>query len=192
LLIGEEAFHILARRLLQSQPPCTPCLAEYGSEFGAHLDDEPLVRDLPYLADIARLDWAVNRAVIAPDATALEADLLSALTPEELGKLRLAAHPSLALLRSDFPLLDIYRLAHGASDAGAVTLDAGDARLMIWRQRGLVRTESISEGVFEALELLSAGRSILSACGKLEQSELPTFFSGQILTGGFVLREANS
>lgn len=186
LLIGEEAFRVLASRFLQCQPPLQPWLAEYGAAFGEYLDGEMLVKSLPYLADIARLDWAINRATTAPDAVALDADLLSVLTPDQLAELSVKAHPSLTLLWSNFPLPDIYRLAHGGGDAGAITLDSGGARLMVWRHHNATMTASVSRQAFEALKVLACGGQILSACEQLSQAELPAFFSRHILAGGFV------
>ncbi|MBL8711032.1 MAG: putative DNA-binding domain-containing protein [Rhodospirillaceae bacterium] len=188
LLVGEEAFRVLASRFLQCQPPVRPCLAEYGADFGTYLDGEMLVKSLPYLADMARLDWAINRATTAPEAVALDMDMLGALTAEQLAELSLQAHPSLTLLRSDFSLPDIYRFAHGAETAEAITLKASETRLMIWRQNGTAKTTSVSPDVFEALEALIRGEKLASACERLPPSELPDFFSQQILAGGFVRR----
>lgn len=187
-LIGEEAFHVLASRFLQTQPPVKPCVAEYGAAFGEYLDAETLVESLPYLADTARLDWAINRAMIAADARALDASLLRSLTPEELAELSVEAHPSLTLLWSKYPLPDIYRLAHGAGDADAITLDSGGAWVMVWRHDSAPVTASVSPQAFEALEVLACGGLIRSACEKLSQAELPGFFGKYILGGGFVRR----
>ncbi len=185
-LIGEEAFRLLASRFLQAQPPVQPCLAEYGAAFGEHLDAETLVKGLPYLADIARLDWAINRAVTAPDVMALDAGLLGALSPDGLAELSVRAHPSLTLLCSNFPLSEIYQLAHGADAAESITLESGSVRLMIWRHHNGTMTAPVSEHVFEALKGLACGGQIRSACEKLSQAELPAFFARYILGGGFV------
>jgi len=188
LLVGQEAFRVLASRFLQCQPPVRPCLAEYGADFGTFLDGEMLVKSLPYLADIARLDWAINRATTAHDAVALDMDILGALTADQFGELSLQEHPSLTLLRSNSPLQDIYRFAHGAEIAETITLKAIETRLMIWRKNGTAKATSVSPGAFEALEALISGEKLATACERLQPSELPDFFSKQILAGGFVRR----
>lgn len=186
LLTGEEAFRALASLFLQRHPPLQPCLAEYGAAFGSYLDGESMVKSLPYLADMARLDWAINRAATAPDAVALDGDQLGTLSPDELAELPVKAHPSLTLLSSTFPLPDIYRLAHGAGDAEAIKLDSKGARLMVWRRHNAPMTASVSWQTFEALKVLARGGSILSACEQLSQAELPEFFGRYLLAGGFV------
>jgi hypothetical protein len=185
-LIGEEAFRVLASRFLHAQPPVQPCLAEYGAAFGQYLEVEILVKDLPYLADMARLDWAINQATTAPDVEALEAGLLGSLSPDELAELCVRPHPSLTLLWSNFPLSDIYQLAYGADAVESITLESGSVRLMIWRHHNGTMTASVSEQVFEALKGLACGGQIRSACEKLSQAELPAFFASYILGGGFV------
>jgi hypothetical protein len=188
LLVGEGAFRVLASRFLQCQPPVRPCLAEYGADFGAYLDGEMLVKSLPYLADMARLDWAINRATTAPDAVALDMDMLVALTADQFGELSLQAHPSLTLLRSNFPVQEIYRFAHGAETAETIALKVVDTCLVIWRKNGTASTTSVSPDVFGALEALIRGEKLASACERLPPSDLPDFFSKQILAGGFVRR----
>ncbi|WP_374379676.1 putative DNA-binding domain-containing protein [Dongia sp.] len=188
LLIGEEAFHVLARRFLRNHPPRQPCVPEYGAEFPAYLDSEILVKDLPYLSDIARLDWALNRAAIAPDVASVDAALLTTLSPDQLADLSLEAHPSLTLLNSHFPLLNIYRLAHGASDADAIALDRVDARFVVWRYLGTIQKKPVSVNNFDALQTLIRGERVMCACENLPQSDLTTFFSDLVLAGGFILR----
>ena len=54
-------------------------LAEYGADFPAFIAGYEAARDLPYLADIARLDWALNLAFHAPPGGRLQAADLSAV-----------------------------------------------------------------------------------------------------------------
>src|SRR6266542_3456863 len=59
-LVGEDFFRMLARAFVGQSPPNQPVLAEYGAGFPAFIAGHDAARDLPYLADIARLDWALN------------------------------------------------------------------------------------------------------------------------------------
>ena len=57
-----------ASRALSSGTPCrrSRCSTEYGADFAAFIAGCEAARDLPYLADVARLDWALNLAFHAP------------------------------------------------------------------------------------------------------------------------------
>src|SRR4051812_29625274 len=70
-LVGEEFFAAVAQDFIAASPPCSASLDEYGAAFPDFLARIPSAAALPYLADVARLDWAVHRALHAADADPL-------------------------------------------------------------------------------------------------------------------------
>jgi hypothetical protein len=70
-LVDERFFAYAAARYIQVEPPSGPCLFEYGAGFADFLAEFPACRALPYLADVARLEWAMQRALHAADAIPL-------------------------------------------------------------------------------------------------------------------------
>ena len=131
-LVGEAFFDQAAANFAQSHPPGRGRLAGYGEGFIAFLAEH--VPSLPYLPDVARLDWAMDRATLAPDATKLFA-LDAAVTLEW--------PVSLALVRLDYPADEI-RTALG-DDAALLAIDmrAGPRDLLVWRRHGNVLTRTI-------------------------------------------------
>jgi hypothetical protein len=55
-LLGGNGFGHLARRFVGTHPPTQPCLAEYGRDFPAFLGRQPDLADVPFAADLARLE----------------------------------------------------------------------------------------------------------------------------------------
>ena len=78
-LVGTDFFRGLARASSVTRLPAQPVLAEYGADFPAFIAGYEAARDLPYLADVARLDWALNLAFHAPLGGRLKAEDLSAV-----------------------------------------------------------------------------------------------------------------
>ena len=66
-LVGEDFFRAAARAFAADHPPKSPVLAEYGEGFAGFLEEFEPARELPYLADVARLEWLRNLAFHAPD-----------------------------------------------------------------------------------------------------------------------------
>lgn len=109
-LVDERFFRYAADAYIRQYPPEAPCLFEYGAHFPVFLATFPPCRDLVYLADVARLEWALH--------TARHAEVCAPLDPTELG--RIAAHevaqltfqfdPSVTLLRSPWPIDQIWRM----------------------------------------------------------------------------------
>src|SRR5574342_626775 len=59
-LVDRRFFGFAADHYIRSHPPVTPCLFEYGATFGDFLAHFPPCSAHPYLADVARLEWAMN------------------------------------------------------------------------------------------------------------------------------------
>ena len=120
-LVGDDFFHAMARCHLRDHPPASPVMTEYGDDFADWLADFGPTAALPYLANLARLERARVRACHAADAQELSDDALAhALAdPDALPHLRLALHPSLAVLRSAHAVVSLWA-AHQADDPAAV------------------------------------------------------------------------
>src|SRR5438876_7559091 len=67
-IVGDEFFAAMARVFVTQQPPRAPLLAIYGEAFPAFVAAFEPARELPYLADVARLEAARTRAYHAADA----------------------------------------------------------------------------------------------------------------------------
>ncbi|MCK0209747.1 putative DNA-binding domain-containing protein [Starkeya koreensis] len=115
-LVGEEFFGAMARDFIRSHPPASPVLAGFGDELPGFLAGFEPAADLPYLADIARIEAARTRAYHAADLARLDASVFAALPPDALERLRITLHPAATVVRSIHPVWDILAAASGAGD----------------------------------------------------------------------------
>jgi hypothetical protein len=154
-LLGEESFAALARAHWHADPPLRGDLALWGAGLAAFIADDAQLADEPYLADMARLDWAVHQAEQAADAAAASSLALPArVDPQQL---RLHLQPGTALLASAWPVVTIWQ-AHRdhAADAFAPARAALAARqaetALVQRQgwRATVRALPAAEARFIA------------------------------------------
>jgi hypothetical protein len=67
MLVGDEMFSQVALDYRTEKPPAGPVLSDYGADFPDFLARQLWTRELPYLADVARLDWLWLGAFLAPD-----------------------------------------------------------------------------------------------------------------------------
>ena len=70
-LVGEEFFEGAAQIFVAEHPPRSAWLDQYGSAFPDFLHAFSPAESVPYLSDVARLEWAVSGALHAPDQEAL-------------------------------------------------------------------------------------------------------------------------
>ena len=68
MLVGEEMFTRVALDYRRETPPSSPILSDYGRDLPTWLARQPWTSELPYLADVARLDRLWLESFLAADA----------------------------------------------------------------------------------------------------------------------------
>jgi putative DNA-binding protein len=154
-LVERRFFDFAADAYIRRDPPGGPCLFEYGATFPSFLAKFPPCVDYPYLADVARLEWAMNTALHAQDTTPIQRAALAGVPADDVGRLVLRIDPAAAWLRSDWPVDRIWTANQPDADPDVVVdLAAGGVRLEI-RRRGdavaLRRLDATSFGFRAAL-----------------------------------------
>jgi len=154
-LVGEPFFNQLARRYIRSHPSRSGNLHDFGAELPAFVSAIGELQALPYLPDVARLEWACHEAFHAGEAAAAP-DLLSeySIVP---------VHPSVRLVASRYPVLAIWE-ANQDDDPRVVDLDAGGERLIVFRQDLAPQIVRSSAGELALLDALRAGAPLGKAC----------------------------
>ena len=102
-IVGEAFFAGLARAFWQIQAPDSGDWNQYGRQLPHFLAEFEHAQHLPYLSDVARLEWAVHQAVYAAD----EPENEIRAEPDVL------LRPGTQILISAYPIADIW-LAHQA------------------------------------------------------------------------------
>lgn len=117
-LVGAEFFGWMADRFIDRQPSRSGNLDEYGAEFPAFIRDFSPAQSLPYLADVAQLEWLIDAVMAAPDTMADDGSVL----------------PVGQLFASDFPVQRIWQVNQPDwCGDDAVSLDAGPVYLLVQR-----------------------------------------------------------
>ena len=139
-LTGAPFFHAVVETFAHTQPSQSGDLNIYGESLGEFLATYPPAADLPYLADVARLEWAIDEAHRASEVSFAPKSVLAALAvapPDRLPALRLCLEPSCRLVASPFPILRIWQTNQpGYSGNDRVMLDAGGDALLVRRRCG--------------------------------------------------------
>jgi len=112
-LLGTPSFNAAVDAYVEAEPSRSGDLNVYGDTFGDFLAHYAPAAEWPYLPDVARLEWAIDEANRAPDASAAPDAVLGALTvlpADQLPGLTFALDPSCRLIASPFPLLRIWQV----------------------------------------------------------------------------------
>ncbi|AXT34558.1 DUF2063 domain-containing protein [Phaeobacter sp. LSS9] len=170
-LLGKQNLDGLAGLYLRAHPPSSPLMMHYGAEFPDFLAGMEQLKHLGYLPDAARLDLALRRAYHAGDATPVDPARLAALPPEALMATRLTLAPAVALLRSPWPIYDIWRF-NTEENAPKPRHMAQD--VLITRPEFDPVLQELPAGGADWITALTSGATLEEALTKV-QADLPDF-----------------
>ncbi len=119
-IVGEEFFVAMAHVYVRARPPRAPMMFLFGDDFGDFIATFPPAAEIPYLADIARVETARLSAFHAADEAPLEAAALAGQAPGALFELRVTTHPSLHVVRSAYPIATIWAMNAGITEPAPI------------------------------------------------------------------------
>lgn len=183
-LVGADFFDGAAQVFARGQPPRCADLNAYGAEFADFLQRFEPAATLGYLADVARLEWAVNRALHAPDASALDPSTLASVAPCDHDRVCFVAHPSISLLRSQFPIDTIWRAVLQHDDAAMVALDLRDpVYLLVERLADKLDVVRLGDGEWHFALALLGGQPLGAALGIIQGMDASALLAQHLLAG---------
>lgn len=184
-LVGEEFFRAMARSYVSRRRPRSPLLMSYGDDFPRFIDQFTPADDVPYLSDVARVEAAWSQAYHAADATPLEVGALTNIRPDALLEMRLMLHPSTRILRSEYPIAEIW-FAHQSSGAITPPSTWGPQDVVIARPDAEVQVTRLVSGLFAFVDALLDRQPVHDA-GELALLDSPDFDVGASIVNLFRL-----
>ena len=163
-LVGEDFFKATARAYIDREPPKSPLLFLYGQSFGDFLDAFPPAASVPYLGDVARLEWARMSAYHAEDKDPIGIEALAELRPDQLGNTTFRLHPSLALISSRWPLFSLWAASSGRGSEDAVKMEQAE-QVIVVRPAFDVDTCLLPADGYNFIKTLGEGASLGEAAG---------------------------
>lgn len=132
-LVGNGFFRSAAKACISAYPSRSGNLQDFGGEFPAFLRAYPPAADLPYLPDVAALEWALHRAYHEAELPSLTLEGLAQVPVAGQAGLRLGLQPSARFVASRYPLLSIWQAnqPEALEDESTISLDEGGVHLLV-------------------------------------------------------------
>ena len=173
-LVGDDYFAHVAESYIQTHPSTSGNVHDFGENFPEYLETFQGLETLPYLPDVARLEWAYHSAFHSPMGEMLNISKLAQVPESQQNQLTLLLSPACYLLRSNFPVLRIWQINQEAAyndDSSAnsngddsVDLNEGGVELAIVREGKQIAFHSLNPGAFAMLEAISFGETFNVSC----------------------------
>ena len=162
--VGDEQFAALAQGYRAEHPSRSGDLHWVGEKFASWLAPRVAADGRAWLADLARLEWACEEAMVAARLPPLAPAELARVAPETLAEVGLALQPCLRTVSSPFPVWSAWR-AGQARMRGRIPVDLalGAQHVVVTcGETGLV-LHSLPEDQFLFVAALAGGAPLGSA-----------------------------
>ena len=178
-VVGEACFCQLARQHVLTRPLEQGDVSHYGGGFADTINNQPTVSEaVPYLADLASLEWYIDRAAHAPAINRpFPFHKLQQLSEASFPRLRLEVPAPTFCLDSDYPVATLWQMITDnkieaidlSQPESAVIQHRRDRMLVLNTCRGATALIRLSQ---QQRDLGEASDAMLAALGELVRQHI--------------------
>ncbi len=173
-LVGDEFFAQLGKAYIKAQPPTAGSVTHFGQQLPSYIKQIPQTETLPYLGDVAHLEWEYARLGNQwPVAKTFPFEKLGTLNTSQWPQVIFKLSANAALLDSNFAILDIFNGVQKA-DVDNIDINKPQQILLISSAKANVSAIELTADVYSFLSSSTEGKP-------LAETTLPTDFEA-ILT----------
>ncbi len=166
-ILGEGSFHNLVRRYLAAIELRSYNLNDVGAQLPAHCRRDPLRDGLPFLGDLAELEWAVLSAYQSREKPPVDPQKLAGFDMADWETAVLELQPAVAVVSSQWPILDLLETKDIERDQIDVALEDRPQSVLVYRRRLEVEQRLVDAAEQRALQLLGSGTPLGEAIAEL-------------------------
>ncbi len=186
-VLGEAAFNRLSEDYAARFASHDYNLSLAGRHLPEFLKDWSKTRDLPFLPDLAALEWLVCMAFHAFDEKPLSVQQTSAIAPKDWESMKIVFQPSVGVIASRWSILDIWQARNKPRESVNIPLDSPQ-QVLVYRSQLQVNCAAIDKTAFQLLQSLLQGQRLGQACQNLAESceampPVAEWFSGWMQLG---------
>jgi len=167
-LLGDEQFDAMARAYVALHPSHSPNLRWLGQYLPNFLSEQPPYREAPVLADLAKLERALNDAFDGKDAPRLKVQDLAQIAPEDWPTLTFTVHPTVRRFDHATNACDVWR-ALEAGDTPPQPRSVGEVvQLIGYRTEFTAHFRELSSIEATIWDSAASGAEFADICNLLE------------------------
>jgi hypothetical protein len=166
-LVGAGALHGLVHRYARSLRRHSYNLNDVGADLPPFLERDSLTERLSFLPDLAALEWRIARAFHAFESAPFAARSLASWTIDDFESARLRFQPSVAVVRSRWPIVCLWKARETPIDQIDIDLRDRPENALVHRSGLDVSCRPIEADEADCLELLLAGETVGAAAARM-------------------------
>lgn len=170
-LLGDEEFGSVAGRYIDAHPSQFASIRWFGDRLAQELERSHAAQ--PWVAELARWEWALAASFDAEDAAALGIDSLGSVAPGDWGELRLEFHPSVQQLELRTNAQALFKALSEDQPAPRPAILERPQPWLLWRQDLKTQYRSLEPAETAALAVMRGGGSFGEMCEALCEWHVP-------------------
>jgi hypothetical protein len=180
--LGDDEFGAVAARYIDEHPSQFASIRWFGDRLASEL--ERWHPDRPWLAELARWEWALAASFDAQDAPAVGIDSLATVPPGDWGDLRLDFHPSVQQLDLRSNAQALFKALSDEQPPPVPALLDSPQPWLLWRQDLKTQYRSLEPDETAAMAAVRGGGTFAEMCEALcdwhEADEVPLIAAGML------------
>lgn len=172
-VLGHGTFRRLVERYRPHVPAGIWSLGDVGAALPAWIAGDEIAHALPLVPDLARLEFAVQRAFHAELEAPFDAAPLAAWGADDWNAARLGFQPGVALVRSPWPIRDVWEARTQPRETIDIDVEDRPQDVVVFRAGLRVCVEAVGADEAALLERLLGGTPLGEACERLAARDVP-------------------
>lgn len=154
-LVGVDYFRQLNDEYIAVTPSLSGDVRDYGAGYADFLQAHRVARPLPYLPDVARLEWQCRQVLARARSAPPDLGFLQMLSSDRYPDLHVQLNHASALLASPYPVLRIWQVNQPDYNGDeTIDLDMGAAYMLVLRHQDTVSVLGLGVAEFTFLSQL--------------------------------------
>lgn len=142
--VGEVFTRTALKHFIDASPPIEACLSSYGADFSSFLKTYQHADTVPYIADMAALEWAVH-------------DLQHATEKHIGAEDKIIINDNCVFIDSEYPLLNLWMVGSGQLVPESVHIDQGGQMVSVLLDEAEIRLFAVTLDEQTALAQIQDG-----------------------------------
>lgn len=163
-LVGGGFFDHLADQYINLHPSLRGDLHQYGGHLAEFLETFKAAEGLPYIADVAGLEWAIHQVFHGANESPLDLARLAEVPADQQEDLGFELQSAVRLITSEWPIHRIWQVNQADADDQQLELVASSHWLVVFRQGLEVQIASIQAEDFLFLQQLRQRDRLATVC----------------------------
>lgn len=163
-LLGKEKFMNLTTAYARAYPSQDYNLNHVGRDFSRFIHKSMLSQEYPFLEDLAFLEWELAQSFHSFDEASLDLSAFAAIPQEEWENLRINFQPSVKIVRSKWPIHEIWMARKTPLTELNIDLQNKAEEVLISRKGVEVFCEKIGPSKYEMIQGFLNGKKLGEVC----------------------------